>query len=116
MKLFVIALFAALFAFAADAPKPKTETPPVLTAEDREPLHEAEEALQADQTNAALGQAAEARIPERQKARDAAVKVIRDKCGAYGFVRDEAGRINCGKTKPPEPKMPTPIAKDEVKK
>jgi hypothetical protein len=102
MKLILLSLIAASLLVAADAPKTaESATAPVLTAADRESLHEAQEALQADQLQLTLGQAAAARLPERQKAVDVAGKVLTDKCGTYGLSRDEAGRIQCGKVGTP---------------
>lgn len=112
MKLLLsFSLIAALSAFA-QAPKATPETAPVLTAADREPLHEAEEMLQSDQTQAALGQAASDRLPARQKAVEAAGAVLKTKCGAYGIVRNEVGRLDCGKTKAVET---APAAKPAAK-
>lgn len=85
-----------LIAFSALAAEPPKAEPPTLTAADREALHEAQEGFQADQLQATLGQAAAARLPERQKAVEAAAKTLADKCGKYELTRDSAGRLQCG--------------------
>ena len=96
MKAILFVFLAALSALAADAPKAEA---PTLTAADREAFHEAQEALQADQLQATLGQAAAARLTDREKALEAEAKKLADKCGAYNLTHDQAGRLQCG-TKP----------------
>jgi hypothetical protein len=89
-KLLTIALIAAFSAFSAETPKP--ETAPTITAADREELHEAQEALQADELAAT-------RIEARKKAVEAAGRKLLEKCGPYGLGIDEAGRLQCGTKK-----------------
>ena len=87
-------------AFAADAPKAAEEKPPVLTAEDREPLHELNERLLA----------AKASVPELEKAMQDAFRTVSAKCGDFGVVQGADKRMQCGSKKAAPPASPTPPA------